>query len=335
MCEFDFLSDVCMEEEVVKMKINELISWIDQGDADNALLSLYDTEDIYFQRKRYLDAALEFAKLYGEDTEAAIYSVSGRTEIAGNHTDHNLGRVIAGSLDLDIIAIASQRNDNVIRVKSEGFSEDTVNLDEYSKPDPDKYNTSASIIAGVCAKMKEKGHRVGGFDAYTTSRVLKGSGMSSSAAFENMIGNILNHIYNDGRLDNVEIAMISQYAENVFFGKPCGLMDQVACAVGGIVSIDFEDPKEPSIEKIDFDLSEAGYSLCIVNTGGSHADLGEDYALIPGEMKSVANFFGKTSLRQTDEADVIKIYLLSERHLVTELLCELSISLMKTDGSML
>ena len=288
------------------MKINELISLLDQGDADNALLSLYDTEDISFQRTRYLNAALEFSRLFGEDRDVTVYSVSGRTEITGNHTDHNFGRVIAGSLDLDIIAFATRRNDNIICVKSQGFSEDTVNFDEYSLPDPEKFNTSAALIAGVCAKMKENGHRVGGFDAYTTSNVLKGSGMSSSAAFENMIGNILNHLYNDGELDDLEIAMISQYAENVFFGKPCGLMDQVACAVGGMVSIDLEDPQKPLIEKIDFDLSAAGYSLCIVNTGGNHADLGEDYTSVPAEMRAVAGFFGKTSLRQTDEEEVMK-----------------------------
>ena len=146
---------------------------------------------------------------------------------------------------------------------------------------------------------------IGGFVAYTTSNVLKGSGISSSAAFENMIGNILSHLYNGGRVDNVEIAKISQYAENAFFHKPCGLMDQVACAVGGIVGIDFADPKAPVIEKLDFDFSAAGYNLCIVNTGGNHADLTDDYASVPTEMKAVAKFLGKEVLRETDEAAVI------------------------------
>ena len=157
----------------------------------------------------------------------------------------------------------------------------------------------------MAAGFSEKGCRIGGFDAYTTSNVLKGSGISSSAAFEDMIGNILNHLYNDGKVDNVEIAKLSQYAENRFFGKPCGLMDQVACGVGGIVAIDFADPKDPVIEKIDFDFSGAGYRLCIVNTGGNHADLTGDYASVPAEMKSVAAYFGKEVLRDTDENAVL------------------------------
>jgi galactokinase len=155
----------------------------------------------------------------------------------------------------------------------------------------------------MCAGFKSKGYRIGGFDACTTSNVLKGSGLSSSAAFEDMVGNILSHMYNDGKVDNVEIAKLAQYSENVFFGKPCGLMDQVACAVGGIVAIDFKDPKAPVINKVDFDISAAGYNLCIVNTGGNHADLTDDYASVPAEMKSVAAYFGKSVLREVDEAE--------------------------------
>ncbi len=287
------------------MKKNELIKAINDGSADEMLLALYGAEDVSAQKRRYIKALENFAQLYGEDREVSAYSVAGRTEIAGNHTDHNCGKVVAGSLNLDIIAIASPREDSVIRVKSEGFDEDIVDFGIYNSPDATKFTTSASIIAGMCAGMKKNGYSIGGFDAYTTSNVLKGSGISSSAAFEDMIGNILNHIYNDGKVDNVEIAKLSQYAENVFFGKPCGLMDQVACAAGGVVSIDFADPASPVIEKIDFDLCGAGYNLCIVNTGGNHADLGEDYASVPSEMKSVAAYFGKKTLRETDEADVV------------------------------
>ena len=288
------------------MKTADLIKSINQGKADEMLTALYGKEALEAQKSRYIKAIGEFEKLYGVDRDACAYSVAGRTEISGNHTDHNYGRVIAGSLNLDIIAIAAAREDSVIRVKSEGFPEDTVDFSVYNTPDPEKYTTSGSIIAGMCAGLKKNGHKIGGFDAYTTSNVLKGSGISSSAAFEDMIGNILNHIYNDGKVDNVEIAMLSQYAENEFFGKPCGLMDQVACAAGGIVSIDFENPAAPVIEKMDFDLSKAGYNLCIVNTGGNHADLGEDYASVPMEMKAVAAKLGKKVLRQVDEEDVIK-----------------------------
>ena len=170
----------------------------------------------------------------------------------------------------------------------------------------EKFGTSESIIAGMCAGFVKNGHAIGGFDAYTTSNVLKGSGLSSSAAFEDMVGNILSHMYNDGKVDNVEIAMLAQYSENVFFGKPCGLMDQVACAVGGIVAIDFADPTAPIIDKVDFDLSAQGYNLCIVNTGGNHADLTDDYASVPAEMKAVAAHFGKKVLREIDKDALIR-----------------------------
>lgn len=288
------------------MKTTDLINSINDGKADEMLTALYGAEALESQKARYTKAVAEFEKLYGADRDVAAYSVAGRTEISGNHTDHNYGRVIAGSLNLDIIAIASPREDSSIRVKSEGFPEDVVDFAVYDKPDPEKYASSESIIAGICAGMKKNGYKIGGFDAYTTSNVLKGSGISSSAAFEDMIGNILNHIYNEGKVDNVEIAMLSQYAENEFFGKPCGLMDQVACAAGGIVSIDFADPKSPVIEKMDFDITKAGYNLCIVNTGGNHADLTDDYASVPAEMKAVAAKFGKKVLREVCEDDVIK-----------------------------
>ncbi|MBR4295293.1 MAG: galactokinase [Clostridia bacterium] len=287
------------------MNTRELINSIESGCADEMLRVLYGENALSEQKSRYIKAIGEFEKLYGADREVAAYSVAGRTEISGNHTDHNHGRVIAGSLNLDIIAIASPREDSVIRVKSEGFAEDVVDFSIYNKPLTEKYNTSESIIAGMCAGFLKNGHKIGGFDAYTTSNVLKGSGISSSAAFEDMIGNILNHIYNDGKVDNTEIAILAQYAENEFFGKPCGLMDQVACAAGGIVSIDFAKEGEPLIEKMDFDLSRAGYNLCIVNTGGNHADLSDDYASVPSEMKSVAAKFGKKYLREVEEEEVI------------------------------
>ncbi len=287
------------------MKTTELKAAVLGGQFDARLTYIYGEAALEAQKARYAAAIDEFAKLYGTDRDAALYSVAGRSELSGNHTDHNFGCVIAASIDLDIIAIAAPSDKPVIRVKSAGFDEDVVNINEFTEPRTNPEGHSDELIAGMVAGFRKDGYAVGGFDAYTTSNVLKGSGISSSAAFEDMIGNILNHIYNDGRIDNVEIAKLSQYAENRFFGKPCGLMDQVACAVGGIVAIDFADPTKPVIEKVDFDITAAGYNLCIVNTGGNHADLTDDYASVPAEMKGVAAKLGKRVLRETDESAVI------------------------------
>ncbi len=287
------------------MKPAQLKEALLKGEFDQRLSFIYGEAALPLQKARYAAAVDSFSTIYGADRDASLYSVAGRSEISGNHTDHNHGCVIAASIDLDIIAVAAPSSENVIRVKSEGFSEDVVDFDAFSAPRAVPQGHSDELIAGMVSGFKKNGHKVGGFDAYTTSSVLKGSGISSSAAFEDMIGNILSHMYNEGKVNNVEIAMLSQYAENVFFGKPCGLMDQVACAVGGIVAIDFADPKAPVIEKVDFDITAAGYNLCIINTGGNHADLTDDYAAIPAEMKSVAAALGKSVLREADEADVI------------------------------
>lgn len=287
------------------MKTAELKQALAGTTLDSRFCEIYGSAALETQKARYLHAVEEFEKLYGADREAALYSVAGRSELSGNHTDHNHGCVIAASIDLDIIAVASPSAGSVIRVKSEGFPEDVVDFGVYNAPNPARYEKSDSLIAGMVAGFRKEGLAVGGFDAYTTSNVLKGSGISSSAAFEDMIGNILNYVYNDGKVSNVEIAKLAQYAENRFFGKPCGLMDQMACAVGGIIAIDFRDPSAPVIEQTDFDLSAAGYNLCIVNTGGNHADLTGDYASVPAEMKSVAAYFSKEVLRDTDENAVL------------------------------
>ncbi len=287
------------------MNTHQLKQHISAGGLDERLGYLYGTAAVEMQKKRYIAAIHEFAAMYGADREVTLYSVSGRSELSGNHTDHNHGCVVAASIDLDIIAVAARRDDSVICIKSEGFPEDKIDFVEYTEPVAERFGSSASIIAGMVAGFRQDGYAVGGFDAYTTSNVLKGSGLSSSAAFEDMVGNILSHMYNDGTVDHVEIAKLAQYAENEFFGKPCGLMDQVACAVGGIVAIDFDDPKNPVIQKVDFDLSAHGYHLCIVNTGGNHADLTDDYASVPREMKAVAAYFGKSVLRQVSEEELI------------------------------
>ena len=286
------------------MTIKTLAAALSDAAVKEKLSTLYG-EFAEARSERILDLAKVFEETYGEGRDLSVYSVPGRSELSGNHTDHNHGCVIAASIDLDIIAVAAKRDDGIIRIKSAGFPEDVVDISLYTEPDDSRFGSSASLIAGMCAGFTKKGYKIGGFDACTTSNVLKGSGLSSSAAFEDMVGNILNHLYNNGEVDNVEIAKLAQFAENKFFGKPCGLMDQVACAAGGIVAIDFNDPATPIIEKLDFDITGAGYRLCIVDTGGNHADLTPDYAAVPAEMKSIAREMGKEFLRDVDENDVL------------------------------
>ncbi|MBQ3065147.1 MAG: galactokinase [Clostridia bacterium] len=280
----------------------ELCAFLERGDFDRELCALYGAQALEVQRKRYLDAARSFLQLYGEMPSVHMFTSAGRTEISGNHTDHNRGCVIAASVDLDIIAVAAKTDTDTVTVQSEGYGVDTVPC-KVGAPDSEKYYTSASLIAGVLRGFSDRGLQIGGFCAYTTSNVLGGSGLSSSAAFENMIGTILDGLYNENSISNRELACISQFSENVYFGKPSGLMDQMACGVGGMVAIDFADPKAPVVEQMYFDPAAYGYRLCIVSTGGSHADLNEDYASIPREMKAVAAFFGKEVLREVAYGD--------------------------------
>lgn len=286
------------------MKATQLQTYIQKGDFDANLSHLYGENKLTEARKRFDSAISEFIKLYG-DLDAELFSVPGRTEVSGNHTDHNHGCVLAASLDIDIIAVATKTEKNEIRIKSEGFSEDLVDISDLN-PDRFKKYSSSAIIAGICDGFAKRNYKYSGFTAYTTSNVLKGSGLSSSAAFEVQVCNILNHFYNSGKIDAPELAKISQYSENVFFGKPCGLMDQTACAVGGFVAIDFAEPQKPLIEKLEFDLTDAGYCLCIIDTGGNHADLNEDYASVSSEMKKVASFFNKEVLRGISYGDILE-----------------------------
>ncbi len=267
-----------------------------------------------FQRERYGKAVEGFVETFGDDDmELLLFSAPGRTEIGGNHTDHNHGRVLAGSVNLDIIAVVRPTK-NAIRIKSEGYPMDTVSINELTPRDEEK-NRSASLIRGTAARFAQLRYMVGGFDAYTTSNVLKGSGLSSSAAFEVLVGVILNHLYNDGAVSAVEIAQIAQYAENVYFGKPCGLMDQMASSVGNIIAIDFADPSKPIIEQVDVDFSASGHALCIVDVGGNHADLTHEYAAIPAEMFAVAESLGVEFLRDTTmNALLSNIRSLREKH---------------------
>ncbi len=281
------------------------------GEYNKAFTELYgESADLDAIKSRYVKAIDGFEENYGkllpETAEVKLFSVPGRSEISGNHTDHNHGRVLAASISLDIIAVAATVEKKEIRIKSEGFDEDVVSLDDVATVvDGEKYRASA-IIRGMCDGFARNGHKIGGYYAYTTSNVLKGSGLSSSAAFEVMVGNMLNHFFNSGAIDSIEIAKLAQYAENVHFGKPCGLMDQMACAVGGFVAIDFKVPGAPVVEKLPFDLDAAGISLCITNTGGNHADLNEDYASVPADMKAAAKFLGVEVLAETTKEKLLE-----------------------------
>jgi len=282
------------------MNSREYTAAIANGELDGIFSRLYGSGEVLSARDRYTKLIGDFEYLYGKDREVSLFSVPGRSEISGNHTDHNHGKVLAASVNLDIIAVASRSSSGEIHVKSRGFSEDVVRLGNPGESSQ-KFRSKA-LLMGVCDGFRKNGFNIGAFDAFTDSKVFKGSGLSSSAAFEDMIGTIINHLYNGGRVDFIRISQISRYAENVFFGKPSGLMDQIACAAGGFVGIDF-GKEEPDVRRIELDLKKIGYELIIINTGGNHADLNDDYASVPAEMKAVAGFFGKEYLREVDEND--------------------------------
>ena len=263
--------------------------------------------NIECQAERMIAAIGKFEEKYGTDRDISILSVPGRSEILGNHTDHNHGKVMAGAINRDIISVVAKNDRGQVRFFSEGYHESVIGIEASADKKNFRQFTSAALVAGMIRGFENEGYKVGGFDAYTTTEVLKGSGLSSSAAFEVMIGNILNHLYNGGEVDNKEIAKIAQFSENVYFGKPCGLMDQMACAVGGFVYIDFEDEKNPVVAPIRFSLGDHGYSLCIVNTGGSHSNLNDDYASVPSEMKSVAAAMGASVLRGKSREELISL----------------------------
>lgn len=287
------------------MQTNEMKKNIQEGRLDERIIDIYvDTAKLEYHKKRYVQAIELFETYYGAG-EAEIFSAPGRSEVGGNHTDHQHGEVLAASINLDTIGIVRQTEDNQIRIISDDYDEVIVSLDDIGCKDEEKETTTA-LIKGVVAGFMERGYNVGGFRAYATSDVLIGAGLSSSAAFETLIGTILSGLYNDMSISAIEIAIIGQYAENVYFGKPCGLMDQMACSVGNLVRIDFKDPKKPEVEKLDFNMSEYGYSLCITDTKGSHADLTDEYAAVPREMKNIAKYFGKEVLRDVEYLSVLK-----------------------------
>ena len=280
------------------MKVKEMIAAIESGRFDENLKAVYVTDDaVEKQKPRYVETLNDFGELFGYDREVSIMSAPGRTEVCGNHTDHNNGKVLAASINLDAIAVASKNDDNTIRVKSKGHRMNVVDLNDL-EPNEDNFGDSTTLVQGVVAGIKNLGYAVSGFDACTTSDVMGGSGLSSSAAFEVLLGSVLSHMFNDGKISAVDIAKVAQYSENVFFGKPCGLLDQMASSVGTFVSIDFKSTKDPVINKIDFDFASSGHSLCIVDTHGNHSDLTDDYAAVRAEMESVAKAMGKNVLRE-------------------------------------
>ena len=273
-------------------------------------LSSIDFKDIYctdefsaVQPERYSNAVGIFKSTFGTDPEA-IFSAPGRTEIGGNHTDHQHGEVLAASINKDAIAVVALRNDDQVNILAEGFGMTSIVLNDLDLRENEKGSTAA-LIRGVLAGLYNNGYTLGGFDAYITSDVLIGAGLSSSAAFETLIGTIVSGLYNNMSIDPVTIAKTGQYAENTYFGKPCGLMDQMACSVGNLVHIDFKDPANPIVDKVAFDFSKTDYVLCITDTKGSHADLTDEYAAVPSEMKKIASLMGYDVLRPAAFDDII------------------------------
>jgi len=283
------------------MDTSSLDARIQAGELDEALSRLYGAARLEDARRRCGTVLAGFEKTF-ERAPDHLFSAPGRTELGGNHTDHQRGRVLAAGVDLDILAAVRANHSGTIRLQSEGYHMIEVDLKELA-PKPEEENTSAALIRGVAARLAALGCPLAdaGLDAYLISSVPGGSGLSSSAAFEVLVGTILNNLFHGGKCDAVELAQIGQYAENVFFGKPCGLMDQTASSVGGVVAIDFADPERPVVEQIGLDLTAQGYALCILDSHASHADLTHEYAAVTDELKAVCRYFGKEVLREVPE----------------------------------
>jgi galactokinase len=274
---------------------------------NKTLRELYGSNltDLDRHARRYINLIHQFTGAFG-NADLTVFTSPGRTEIGGNHTDHNYGRVLAGAVNLDNVAIASKNNSDIIHIQSEGYPEFEVNLKNLEADRKEQY-TSAALVRGICARMKELGFTIGGFNACIDGGVPKGSGLSSSASFEVLIGAIVNELFNNGRMDPIQNAIIGQYSENNYFGKPCGLMDQTACAMGGLITIDFKDPANPVVRKVKFDFVATGFALVITDTGGNHADLNDEYASLPTDMKAVAAELGAKVLREVTLEQIIEI----------------------------
>lgn len=283
------------------MNTKQLKDAINSGKFDKIFKELY-RNNVTCSRARYISALEKFVEFFGDREDVRIFSAPGRTEVGGNHTDHQHGRVVTGSINLDVIGVVAKTDDNIVKIESEGFKVDAVDITDLDANEAEFGKTSA-LIRGCCANFKKSGYSIGGFCGYTTSDVLGGSGLSSSAAYEVLICNILNGLFNNSVVDSIEIAKISQKAERDYFGKPCGLLDQMASSNGGFTAIDFADPTQPVVEQIDFDIEKQGYTLCVVDTHGDHSDLTRDYADITVECREISRYFGKDFLREVDTAE--------------------------------
>jgi len=281
------------------MQPQALLNRLQTNQPNPALAAVYGSgpEELAAQTDRAVRLAESFQAIFPDTNDVYLFSSPGRTEVGGNHTDHNAGRVLAAAVNLDVMAVAGASGRNVIQIESHGYRRIIVDLDHLDPLEQEK-GSPAGVVRGICARMSQLGYRIGGFNACMTSSVPNGSGLSSSASFELMVATVLNELFNQGQIQPVQAAQISQYAEIHYFGKPCGLMDQTTCAVGGFVTIDFKDFDHPIVHKVDFDFTATGYTLAIIGTGGNHADLTDEYASIASEMKSVAAALGGQYLRQ-------------------------------------
>lgn len=285
------------------MKIQETIQLL-QGDSIRRLFAeLYGEKAVEENVTRYQQLVESYAREFGGD-DVMLFSSPGRTEISGNHTDHNHGKVLAGSINLDCVGVAAKNHSDKVNIISETFNQ-TFTIDLNHLEPSEKMAGTIDLVKGLIKGFLESGYQVGGFDAYITSNVISAAGVSSSAAFEMLLCSMLNTFFNDGRMDTVAYAHIGKYSENHYWNKASGLLDQMACAVGGLITIDFFEPAVPVVEKIDFDFGSQNHSLIIVNTGKGHADLSEDYSSVPNEMKKVAQFFGKEVCSEISEQEVL------------------------------
>lgn len=286
------------------MKVNETIQMMESEGAKTLLAKLYGEDAVAGNVARYQELLKGYEKTFGDSGDVLLFSSPGRTEISGNHTDHNHGKVLAGSINLDCVGVAAKNSSSHVHIVSETYNQDfTIDLN-HLEPSEKKAGT-VDLVKGLLKGFEESGYSVGGFNAYITSNVISAAGVSSSASFEMLLCSMLNTFFNEGRMDTVAYAHIGKYSENNYWDKASGLLDQMACAVGGLITIDFVEPSAPAVEKIDFDFGSHNHSLIIVQTGKGHADLSADYSSVPNEMKKVAQFFGKEVLSQVTEEEVI------------------------------
>ena len=286
------------------MKVCDTIQMLESEKSRKLMAALYGETAVEANIERYQNLVKSFQKKFAEE-DITLFSSPGRTEISGNHTDHNHGKVLAGSINLDCVGVAAKNNSSKVHIISETFNQSFI-IDLNDLSPSDKKAGTIDLVKGLLQGFKESGYEVGGFNAYITSNVISAAGVSSSASFEMLLCSILNTFFNEGRMDTVAYAHIGKYSENVYWDKASGLLDQMACAVGGLITIDFMEPASPVVEKIDFDFSSQNHSLIIVNTGKGHADLSADYSSVPIEMKKVAEFFGKEVCAQITEEEVIE-----------------------------